>query len=142
MSEKKEKLKVLAENFNNAIFKVKKAELLPMQMSRYPRGCCGDVAILLGTYLVENGYTDVAYICGTKICEETHSEESHAWLTSNGLIIDITFSQFEEIVEEITVTEKSSWHDLWVQEIQEITNVVENQDPLSDTYRVILKAIS
>lgn len=37
-------------------------------------------------------------------------EQSHAWLEYDGLIIDITADQFDEVSEPIIVTSDRSWH--------------------------------
>ncbi len=63
---------------------------------RFPRGCCGDAAELLGEYLLENGIRST-YVCG--MCYFDDPEEgtqSHAWLFVEGLIADITGDQFSD----------------------------------------------
>jgi len=97
--------------FKEAIVATLEAGKLPDTMGTFPRGCCGDSSMLLGTYLTEKGFGDFTYVCGERGRESDGNWSSHAWLCLDSLIIDITKSQFRDCPDEITVTEGSKWHD-------------------------------
>lgn len=50
----------------------------------FPRGCCGDTSNLLAKYLTEHNIL-AEYVWGIN-----NNGQSHAWLESQGTIIDIT----------------------------------------------------
>lgn len=58
---------------------------------KFPKGCCGDMSIILATHLKSVGFELADYICGR------HHEDgrSHAWLRLDGVCIDITADQFD-----------------------------------------------
>ena len=75
-------------------------------MRSFPQGACGDASILLGEYLHEQGLGVWVY-AGRERDSDLHS---HAWLEQDGLIVDITADQFEDVNESIIVTCDRSWH--------------------------------
>ena len=106
----------LARNMRNAI------ELLPkstlgIEMGYFPRGACGDAALLLGAYFVDCGFFGFKYVCGERGSHSDNSWTTHAWLSFEGLIVDITSDQFEDISDRVIVSKNSEWH-------QEFFNVV------------------
>lgn len=72
----------------------------------FPHGSCGDASILLGEYLSGLGYGDWNYIPGTRIRDDF----SHAWIEQNGVIVDITADQFDDVNEPVIVTRSRDWH--------------------------------
>ncbi|RVU28256.1 hypothetical protein [Neptunomonas marina] len=62
--------------------------------SSFPKGCCGDASDLIGLYLLQCHGIESEYVCGKGL--RHNSEQSHAWLTCQGYIIDITADQFNE----------------------------------------------
>jgi hypothetical protein len=82
----------------------------PMSMSSFPAGACGDVCLLLGTYLAECGEEGFLYICGERGSQQDRSWMSHAWLDRDGLIIDITADQFPDAPAGVIVERNSVWH--------------------------------
>lgn len=56
----------------------------------FPRGCCGDMSIILSTHFTNLGFPQPDYIWGRHF-EDGHS---HAWIRINGICIDITADQF------------------------------------------------
>ena len=93
----------LATGFREAIDDLDRV-FLPFEMKNFPHGCCGDASMLLGTYLEDHGIKSLIYVCGMR------GERSHAWLESDGLIIDITADQFAECNESVIVVKDSEWH--------------------------------
>ena len=82
----------------------------------FPNGCCGDTALLLGKYLHEKGFGIPYYVSGWM------GKKSHAWLELDGLIIDITADQFENISETVIVVRESDFHE----EFKEVEKVLYN----------------
>ncbi|ADG10178.1 hypothetical protein B7G68_08735 [Caulobacter segnis] len=76
---------------------------------RFPYGSCGDAALLLGRFLREQGAVDVRYVLGTRKLGDSWS--SHAWLNVDGLTVDITADQFEDMEEAVIVAVASPWHE-------------------------------
>ncbi len=70
-------------------------------MARIPREECAYVR-----YLVEALGFDAQYVGADRSDGRTH-----AWVTVNGIIVDITADQFDE--EPVIVTRQSAWHDQW-----------------------------
>jgi hypothetical protein len=86
------------------------ASLLPLTMSKFPTGSCGDACLLLGTYLLDSGLPAFDYVCGDRGSHATNTWTSHAWLASGGLIVDITADQFPDAPGKVIVSEASDWH--------------------------------
>lgn len=97
--------------FRDGIIEALKSGLLSDSMSSFPKGCCGDSALLLGTYLTDIGFGDFTYVCGERWSDASSDWISHAWLTQDSLIIDITKTQFHDCPDDITVIEWSEWYD-------------------------------
>ncbi|MFF2482937.1 hypothetical protein [Paenibacillus sp. NPDC058071] len=74
----------LVDSFYNAIIKAKP---LPFPYESFPHGCCQDTAWILKRFLDEYGHGQ-SYI-------HVVGGQRHAWLEQNGLIIDLTYKQFE-----------------------------------------------
>jgi hypothetical protein len=76
----------------------------------FPRGCCGQATLLLGTHLVERGFGEFAYMLGRRRIFDKAADESHAWLQRGDLIVDITADQFAGINDAVVVTTDSDWY--------------------------------
>ncbi len=107
---KKSELTLLASQFRHG-FEEYVVEERPEIYSKFPVGCCGDVSILLGTYLKDCGMGSFNYVCGElPLDEKTGLGQSHAWISQEDVIIDITADQFDGVREKVTVTENQEWH--------------------------------
>jgi hypothetical protein len=73
-------------------------------MDAFPRGACGDSALMLGQYLFESGLGKWQYRSGMR------DGYTHAWIDQDGLIVDITADQFDEISEPVIVARRSAWY--------------------------------
>lgn len=73
-------------------------------LDSFPDGTCGDVSPLLGEYLYESGLGEWQYRVGWR------NGRSHAWIECDGLIVDITADQFDEVDDPVIVTTNSPWH--------------------------------
>lgn len=102
-------IKQMVSNFREAIEKAYDAGDFDSEspMKRFPQGCCGDVAVLVGEYLVNKGIRNLWYVCGNHYPDTGDKEDdyegfqSHAWISvgepfdSKSLIVDITGDQFK-----------------------------------------------
>jgi len=105
----------LAQTFRGAIERCDRAKL-PITFSNFPRGSCGDAALLLGRFLKDRGFGDSDYVLGWRGDHESGS--SHAWLQIGDLIIDITADQFADMDQPVIVQESSTWHAAFNGEVQ------------------------
>lgn len=85
-------------------------EKLPISMSEFPAGACGDVCLLLGAYFKDRGVSGFEYIAGERGNQRDSTWTSHAWLARESLIVDITADQFEDAPGKIIVSGNSAWH--------------------------------
>lgn len=85
-------------------------EKLPVTMSAFPSGSCGDVSLLLGRYLKDSDIADFEYVTGDRGSHDDNTWTSHAWLVRGSLIVDITADQFADAPGKIIVSEDSAWH--------------------------------
>src|SRR6187399_769363 len=76
-------------------------EALPTTFDNFPRGSCGDVTPLLGTFLADQGLGAFTYMLGERVGGVRY--QSHAWLEVEGAIVDITADQFGELMEPVMV---------------------------------------
>lgn len=100
-----EQIQRLASVFRTAIMQCPRSDLFSFR--NFPRGSCGDTSILLGQYLYEQGQGIWTYASGERVSDDF---QSHAWLEKDGLIVDITADQFDDIDEPVIVTHDGSWH--------------------------------
>jgi hypothetical protein len=100
-------LKSAAAKFRLAIERCERRRLI-CTFQDFPKGSCGDAALLLRAFLQEQGLGTFGYILGWR--ERDSGRGSHAWLEAGGVIVDITADQFPEIDEKVIVAENSAWH--------------------------------
>jgi hypothetical protein len=100
-------LKTTVEEFRAAIERCD-SRSLPAQMEGFPRGCCGDATLLLGTHLAVLGFGTFIYVAGERGIGSDWT--SHAWLEGEGFLIDITADQFAEVNDPAIVCNSSPWH--------------------------------
>lgn len=89
--------------FRNAIIKSSK-ENLSIGFQSFPLGSCGDASLVLGFYLESKGLGVFDYVCGKR------NGYTHAWLEKDGIILDITGSQFEDCNIDVYVGEKNLFY--------------------------------
>lgn len=102
-------LKTLAARFRAAIQATDPDEVdaeVRFIVASFPRGVCGAVCFLLGHYLRQNGFPTAEYVNGIRQSDG----ESHAWIETDGFIVDITGDQFPEIADGVIVTTDFTWH--------------------------------
>ncbi|HEY2012884.1 MAG TPA: hypothetical protein VGH38_05250 [Bryobacteraceae bacterium] len=109
-----EKLRRLATRFRAAILRTDPGEVdaeVRFIVADFPRGVCGAVCFLLGHYLMENGFPGAEYVNGIRGADR----QSHAWIETDGMIVDITADQFSEIAEGVIVTSERGWYEQFEQ---------------------------
>jgi len=103
----------------------------------FPEGCCGDAALLLGTYLIDQGHGTFDYVLGYR------GDRSHAWIERNGLIIDITADQFPDMDVPIIISTDSAWHRTFEPRVPNAANFriydERTVEHLDDAYGMVLE---
>lgn len=79
---------------------------MPANVKDFPLGACGDTTEMLGQYLDDRGFGVWMYIQGHRDTDGW----THAWLERDGVVIDITADQFEDVTEPVIVSATSTWH--------------------------------
>ena len=100
----------LVRGFRTAIEKTNPVDFVLPSFQHFPCGACGDVSLLLGEYLYQNGEGEFDYVLGYCL------DQSHAWLDQGGLIVDITADQFEDQDDSIIITFNHSYHSKFISE--------------------------
>jgi len=83
---------------------------LPITMSAFPAGSCGDATLLLGTFFKDEGLDGFVYISAERGTKSDNTWTSHAWLARGALVVDITADQFPDGPGPVVVAEPSDWH--------------------------------
>ena len=89
------KIKILAFNFREAIEKAKDNDEPGAFFRNFPYGQCGNTSDLLAQFFIDNGIGPITYVSGTYYGNDLEDRWSHAWLSVDDLIIDITGDQFK-----------------------------------------------
>ena len=95
----------------------------PIGLKAFPQGACSDASFLLGSYLTRLGYGQFIVVSGERGTVIDNTWTTHAWLKQNELIIDITCSQFEEVVDKVVVSRASNWHSNFTIKSTELADV-------------------
>lgn len=105
-----QQLEADARGFREAIERCR-AKLSSTGLSDFPAGACGEVADLLGIYLVSRGFEKIDYVTGYRSAGDDGFVSTHAWLEVEGIRVDITADQFPDGPDAVIVSRVSSWHD-------------------------------
>ena len=108
-SERMKAVLALARRMRSAI-ELLAPEFRPFNMKSFPKSACGDTCLLLGTYLADKGYDTFRTDCGDRGRQEDRNFSSHAWLSDDSLIVDITADQFGDGPGPVVVAVQSAWH--------------------------------
>jgi len=104
-----ERIKQMARDLRSVIEAVPRQDL-PSRMRNFPKGACGDCAILLGAYFTKCEIAGFVYISGKRGSRRDNTHISHAWLARENLVVDITADQFSDAPEPVIVADPSPWH--------------------------------
>ena len=130
-------IKDFVQKFRRAIQQGK--HYLPQWFKCFPQGCCGDATAMLGSYLNDKGFGCFLFISGELFLNEdgVPQYKSHAWLKQKELIIDITASQFDAVLQDVIVTDNSEWHKKWIQKDLGIAKYKTRSNISASAYRKI-----
>lgn len=139
-----ENLVIIATDFRNA-FETSDLSEAPGFLPHFPDGCCNWPTWMIGHFLKFE-------MCQS--AEEINAERAspsgtiaHAWLSTDGIIIDITSDEFEDSEARIIVSRNSDWHRSWsivqITEVQRIDryNVRGTGRCASDIYELLVTSI-
>ena len=101
-----ENLLVIATDFRKA-FEASDLSKAPGFLPHFPEGCCSWATWMIGHFLKFEMCHSV---------EEINAERAslpHAWLSADGIIIDITSDEFEDSEAKVIVSRNSDWHKTW-----------------------------
>lgn len=88
-----------------------------------PHDACGDVAPLLGTFVIENGLGSFGYVSGKRgEVGPINTWETHAWLQQGELTVYITAGQFPEVSDKVVVADDSQWHRTFTTTIKRVAD--------------------
>lgn len=101
-----QRLRTLATAFHDAIKQIDFSQT-GLNLKYFPSECCHHACNLLGIFLHDNGVTGITTMSGYRPDDPA---EKHLWLEVNGVVIDITASQFDGVDEKVIVTPSPDWH--------------------------------
>jgi len=109
MSDDIERIEQLAHNLRSVLEAVPRQDL-PVGMRSFPKGACGNSAILLGAYFANYEIEGFVYVQGRRGSRDQNTSASHAWLARETLVVDITADQFSDAPGPVIVADPSPWH--------------------------------
>lgn len=89
--------------FREALVQCNPAAYRSLSFRGFPSGSCGDTSLLLIEAFIERE-VDAKHAVGY------YRRSSHAWVMVEGIIIDLTADQFDDIQKPVIVTRHSLWH--------------------------------
>lgn len=116
---------------------------LGITFESFPRGACGDATLILGTYFIDQGFSEFNYMLGDYGSHEDDTWSSHAWLQNGDLVVDITADQFPEISEKVIVSRDSSWHRALKGNAENVANFrIYDQNTVANFQRIYSKVVA
>ena len=79
-------------------------------LSLFPNACCEYSSMMLARFLIEKKGYNIADVLIIKGQSTSDIYQLHLWLKVNGVIVDITAGQFNEVEKSIIIDEHGSWH--------------------------------
>ena len=79
-------------------------------LSLFPVACCEYSSLLLARFLIEKKGYNIADVLIIKGQSTSDIYQLHLWLKVNGVIVDITAGQFNEVEKSIIIDEHGYWH--------------------------------
>ena len=139
-----ENLLIIATDFRKA-FEASDLSKAPGFLPHFPEGCCNWATWMIGHFLKFEMCQSVEEINARR---ELLSETlSHAWLSADGIIIDITSDEFEDSEAKVIVSRNSDWHKTWsivqtieIQRIDRYDSIGTGLRP-SDIYELLVTSL-
>ena len=79
-------------------------------LSLFPVACCEYSSMMLARFLIEKKGYNIADVLMIKGQSTSDIYQLHLWLKVNGVIVDITAGQFNEVEKSIIIDEHGYWH--------------------------------
>ena len=79
-------------------------------LSLFPVACCEYSSMMLARFLIEKKGYNIADVLIIKGQSTSDIYQLHLWLKVNGVIVDITAGQFNEVEKSIIIDEHGYWH--------------------------------
>jgi hypothetical protein len=105
-----ENLVIIATDFRN-VFEDSDLSKAPGSLPHFPEGCCNWATWMIGHFLKFEMCQSVKEINAERASRS--GTFNHAWLSTDGIIINITSGQFEDSEERVIVSRNSGWHKTW-----------------------------
>lgn len=105
-----ETLFTIASDFRSAFEKLDLTGA-PGFLPNFPNGCCSWATWMVGHFLEYEMNEPVEEVNAERMSES--GSETHAWLSANGVTIDITSDEFQDSSEKVIVSSDSAWHRTW-----------------------------
>ncbi|MEK7763332.1 MAG: hypothetical protein AAB433_17285 [Nitrospirota bacterium] len=105
-----ENLLIIATDFRRA-FEDNDLSKAPGFLPHFPEGCCSWATWMIGHFLKFEMYQSVEEINAERASQ--NGTIPHAWLSADGIIIDITSDEFEDSEARVIVSRNSDWHKTW-----------------------------
>lgn len=105
----------------------------PGSLPHFPNGCCSWATWMVGHYLKYECNLSPIEIQGNR--DGAAGVEPHAWLSVDGVIVDITCDQFNDCAHVILGVGASHWHSRW-----SVTRTDEIR-PISSHDRISLRGV-
>ena len=145
----KEQLMDIATQFRQAIVTAKEDGAFDYKdrMSRFPRGCCDDTADLFAHYLYHKYRIISTRVDGSHYDGNPGNNCSHSWQEIDGLVIDLTGSQFKcdpvflSYDKDVYVGPMDAFHRLFEVERQEPSRGIEDLGGCWDRMRGLYETI-
>ena len=84
----------------------------PGFLPHFPEGCCSWATWMVGHYLKYECGLLPAEIQGSR--DGADGTDTHAWLSVNGVVVDITCGQYSDCPHTIVIADTSEWHSRWL----------------------------
>ncbi len=141
MSNDIERIEQLAHKLRSVIEAVPRQDL-PVGMRSFPKGACGNSAILLGAYFTNYEIEGFVYVQGKRGSRQHNTWASHAWLARETLVVDITADQFPDAPGPVIAADPSPWHQTF--RTEELTDpgdsrVLWNMSGVDELYRLFTR---
>ena len=94
-------------------------------LSLFPVACCEYSSMMLARFLIEKKGYNIADVLIIKGQSTSDIYQLHLWLKVNGVIVDITAGQFNEVEKSIIIDEHGYWHNKSFYELDAYTPAID-----------------
>jgi hypothetical protein len=83
----------------------------PGFLPHFPEGCCSWSTWMVGHFLKFECGLEPIEIQGTRLGDS--GTDNHAWVSANGVIVDLTCGQYKDCPNSFIISCDSAWHSQW-----------------------------